>query len=70
MELEKPIEEKENLIFTEDFLPNTLLTESPFFFMGMTSKEYEAEEERYGQFLADGGRPFEYNPLNKKKNEE
>lgn len=50
----------------EDFLPNTLLTELPFYFVGITSKEYEAELERYGQFLADGGRPYEYIPLNKR----
>lgn len=49
------------------FLPNTLLIELPFYFVGMTSKEYEAELERFGQFLADGGRPYEYIPLNKRK---
>lgn len=51
----------------EDFLPNTLLTELPFYFVGMTSKEYGAELERFGQFLADGGRPYEYIPLNKRE---
>lgn len=51
----------------EDFLPSTLLTELPFYFERMTSKEYESELERYGQFLADGGRPYEYIPLNKRE---
>lgn len=56
-------------VFTEKDAQNTLLSEYPFFFVGMTLSEFESEQKRYAQFLAKGGCPPEYIPLKNRKGE-
>ena len=40
-----------------------MYTEYPFFYDGMMSGEFEAEQRAYGKFLSIGGHAFEYVPL-------
>lgn len=53
--------------FSKEDSCSSLVVELPFFFSGMTNDEFEAEEKRFAQFLFDGGKPYEYIPLNKRK---
>lgn len=53
-------------VYTEQDAANTLLSELPFFFVGMTESEFQSEQLNYAKFLSNGGKSYEYVPLNKR----